>query len=592
MSINNVPEIGPYTELKPFRFWCQKVLPLTYDESLSYYELLCKVVDYLNKAMEDVDQMADDMGEFKTAYEELINYVNNYFDNLDVQEEINNKLDSMAEDGTLATIVAPFFAEAINEIPGVVSDWLAAHVDPDTGYVIDDTLTITDAAADAKAVGDILKYTPSYKLSHNTDLNTLVTVGLYSSASGSTNQPAGESANFYLVLVLPDTSNPNRVTQFFIGLLNNNVWVRQRDTSNVWGSWQKLQDGANAYVLRTIANNSDLNNITDTGFYIGAGAANVTNAPEGYNTNVAFLLQVYKDTNNANRVYQSLYTNSDGNRYGREKTSAGPWTPWVLEHEGMVFIQPINTTSWRVYFGKYNTRLYHTVDNSINADLWNLLSVQYGSNALCSVSTDMLGPVREKGQSDFMGGVHGDEIVDEVIITADGKPADLSANTYCKELKVSFESTLYRPSDHTTAVMKRLLTFTVSYNKIEVCSTLRSLVNGLVIDRCTNGGLLAMGNTWLTKIFMGSKIYTTPPTVNVANEDKGTVEAVLYWSGGLFRMENIIGHENPNYKAMLITYENETPIRNKIYFNTIESSAGVTLNTGDEIVGKCRYTFE
>ena len=35
-------------DLKTFNFWCQKVLPLVYDDSLSYYELLCKVVDYIN----------------------------------------------------------------------------------------------------------------------------------------------------------------------------------------------------------------------------------------------------------------------------------------------------------------------------------------------------------------------------------------------------------------------------------------------------------------------------------------------------------------------------------------------------------------
>ena len=157
MSINNIPDIGPYTELKPFRFWCQKVLPLVYDESLSYYELLCKVVDYLNKTMEDVDQMAADMGDFRTAYSELIAYVNNYFMNLDVQEEINHKLDQMALDGTLATIVQPFFADAIDAVSPMVSAWLADHVDPETGYVIDDSLTIALAAADAKATGDWLR---------------------------------------------------------------------------------------------------------------------------------------------------------------------------------------------------------------------------------------------------------------------------------------------------------------------------------------------------------------------------------------------------------------------------------------------------
>lgn len=40
------------------------------------------------------------------------------------------------------------------DTPETVAAWLEAHVDPDTGYVIDDTLTIQGAAADAKATGD------------------------------------------------------------------------------------------------------------------------------------------------------------------------------------------------------------------------------------------------------------------------------------------------------------------------------------------------------------------------------------------------------------------------------------------------------
>lgn len=54
--------------LKHFKFWCQKVLPLVYDESLSYYEVLCKVVDYINKLIDtdreiiaDVEALTEDM---------------------------------------------------------------------------------------------------------------------------------------------------------------------------------------------------------------------------------------------------------------------------------------------------------------------------------------------------------------------------------------------------------------------------------------------------------------------------------------------------------------------------------------------------
>lgn len=42
-----------------FKFWCQKVLPLVYDDSLSYYELLCKVVEYLNGVISDINAVPD-----------------------------------------------------------------------------------------------------------------------------------------------------------------------------------------------------------------------------------------------------------------------------------------------------------------------------------------------------------------------------------------------------------------------------------------------------------------------------------------------------------------------------------------------------
>lgn len=149
MAVDYTPIMGDYKELKPFRYWCQKVLPLVYDDSLSYYELLCKVVDYLNKTMEDVDTLHDDVDALHDAYVQLQTYVNNYFDNLDVQEEINTKLDEMASDGSLTALIDPL-------IPDAVSDWLAEHITPTTP-AIDDTLTVSGAGADAKTVGDKFK---------------------------------------------------------------------------------------------------------------------------------------------------------------------------------------------------------------------------------------------------------------------------------------------------------------------------------------------------------------------------------------------------------------------------------------------------
>lgn len=102
------PNVKIPSKVDSFRLWCQKVLPLVYDDSLSYYELLCKVVDYLNNTIADINTLGDDVDNLNKAYNKLQDYVNNYFDNLDVQQEINNKLDEMAKDGTLQRLIGDY----------------------------------------------------------------------------------------------------------------------------------------------------------------------------------------------------------------------------------------------------------------------------------------------------------------------------------------------------------------------------------------------------------------------------------------------------------------------------------------------------
>ena len=149
MNADYTPNMGDYTELRPFRYWCQKVLPLVYDDSLSYMELLCKVVDYLNKTMHDVDTLHTDVVQLHAAYIQLQQYVNTYFENLDIQPEIDKKLDEMAESGALLNIIKPSVIDEVN-------NWLTAHITNPTNPVIDTSLSIKGAAADAKVVGERL----------------------------------------------------------------------------------------------------------------------------------------------------------------------------------------------------------------------------------------------------------------------------------------------------------------------------------------------------------------------------------------------------------------------------------------------------
>lgn len=52
-------------EIKCFKFWCQKVLPVVYDDSLSYYELLCKVVKYINDLIDSDKEIIQDITQLK-----------------------------------------------------------------------------------------------------------------------------------------------------------------------------------------------------------------------------------------------------------------------------------------------------------------------------------------------------------------------------------------------------------------------------------------------------------------------------------------------------------------------------------------------
>ena len=79
MSANFTPNMHSYSDQAPFRYWVQKVLPLVYDDSLSYAELLYKVVAFLNNVIDTANDLTSDMTALYTAYGELQDYVNEYF---------------------------------------------------------------------------------------------------------------------------------------------------------------------------------------------------------------------------------------------------------------------------------------------------------------------------------------------------------------------------------------------------------------------------------------------------------------------------------------------------------------------------------
>lgn len=110
---------------------------------------------YVNEFTDDINETVDDYIE---KFNDLHDYVEDYFDNLDVQEEINNKLDDMLEQGTLQEIITTYIQSnvawtfdtvadmknATNLISGSYAQTLGFHSLNDGGgaiYKISDTGT-------------------------------------------------------------------------------------------------------------------------------------------------------------------------------------------------------------------------------------------------------------------------------------------------------------------------------------------------------------------------------------------------------------------------------------------------------------------
>ena len=85
------------------------IIPTSYKDSMSYYECLAWLCKFLEETViPSVNENGEATQELQNLYIELNSYVTHYFETLDVQEEINNKLDEMVEDGTLPEIIADY----------------------------------------------------------------------------------------------------------------------------------------------------------------------------------------------------------------------------------------------------------------------------------------------------------------------------------------------------------------------------------------------------------------------------------------------------------------------------------------------------
>ena len=227
-----------------------------------------------------------DWADTEQAWIDFKAYVENYLANLDVQDEIDHKIDQMVADGSLRNLIRPD-VEAQTIL--TTTNWLDAHITQPTTPAVDTSLTIPGAAADAAVVGAAIQrldddtvygieIKQSTAVAPYDDMNTLPVNKVY---RVDLSQVAHAPVNSGGATVFSFCFSQNNVairTQFCIVSQSNEFYYRT--WFNTPGSWLKVADtGAVNTLVNPIAN--VLNNYGEMTHF--TNTASIVSAPTNEN---------------------------------------------------------------------------------------------------------------------------------------------------------------------------------------------------------------------------------------------------------------------------------------------------------------------
>ena len=162
-----------------------------------------------------VKEMFEAQKELVKSYKALYDFVNQYFTNLDIQTEVNKKIEEMKNSGELLNLLKP-------TVSNEVSNWLTSNITNPSNPPIDKSLTVENAAADSEVVGkrllkDGLSYSNQFStsayykgsgISSRTDVNgtSYISFDNYNKAeAGTATHLVGVTSRFTVPIVNPKT---------------------------------------------------------------------------------------------------------------------------------------------------------------------------------------------------------------------------------------------------------------------------------------------------------------------------------------------------------------------------------------------------
>ena len=101
------------------------IQPAFYDkESGTVLQQTARMYAKVNEVVQSVNNQNETIADYIEKFNQLHDYVYDYFANLDVQQEINNKLDNMTQDGTLTTLIGAYVDPIQEEFENEINETL------------------------------------------------------------------------------------------------------------------------------------------------------------------------------------------------------------------------------------------------------------------------------------------------------------------------------------------------------------------------------------------------------------------------------------------------------------------------------------
>ena len=312
-----------------------------------------------------------------------------------------------------------FLREQISED---TTDWLDDNVNPvGSAVIVDKTLTINGAAADAKVVGNELTATKislgslmePQRLADGTDLNTVTTPGTYTlhTSSSYVNKPTEDVEHGILEVWHEDFDNNlgrifQRLTYTYKAERTcTEIWTRSKAATSgaIWTPWVSVvnADELNKKIdalmePQRLADGTDFNTVTAPGVYTLHTSCTYTNKPtsdiehgilevwhEDFDNNLGRTLQRLTYMYKAGRTQTEIWTRA------KAATAGATWTPWIsttgdLTRKSMLLSDDIpDTTQAYVFTDGKVSQVTHSRDSvAIRTDVFT-----YGAGTITEVRT-------------------------------------------------------------------------------------------------------------------------------------------------------------------------------------------------------------